>query len=140
MPETIYSRPSTNSTRPNTTKVGIAKTRSGWCNKQSTRSIKVSRLVGHTLAAEVAATIRRVRIPRPRRRRPHGRVVARFYDFAWWGMPVSMISATRRGTSAKNNNAAARLGIRTCRRPFCTALTTSSATLSGGTLIASRNR
>ena len=31
-------------TRPNTTKVDIAKTPSGWCNKQSTRSIKVFRL------------------------------------------------------------------------------------------------
>jgi hypothetical protein len=39
------SRPSMNSTRPNTTKVDIAKTPSGWCNKQSTRSIKVFKLV-----------------------------------------------------------------------------------------------
>src|ERR1700733_4500643 len=68
------------------------------------------------------------------------RAVADFYDFAWWGIPVSMISATRRGTSANAGNAAMRLGTRTCRRSFCTALTTSSATLSGGTLIASRNR
>ena len=36
--------------------------------------------------------------------------VARFYDFAWWGMPVSMISATCPGTSANAGNAAMRLG------------------------------
>ena len=38
--------PSMNFNRPNTTKVDIAKPQSGWCNKQSTRSIKVFRLVG----------------------------------------------------------------------------------------------
>ena len=47
--------------------------------------------------------------------------------------PTSSVSMIRRGASFRRGKARARLGIRTCRLPFSTAATTSSATVSLGT-------